>query len=411
MGNKNNFTYQSKIVTILSIVLLYIYIYNPPFAFLPFTPIKFFYFGIILFLNKKIAYIFFKNFKIQLFIFFCIILYSFFRGAFAGEYDILYTDIITLVECFLVGYLINYIIINYTNISFLNLILIVSGIASVITLFLIVNPEINDYVKNDLFVTTEFTRFLRFRSFGFSEGLTFAYGITQGLAVCFCLYFLKEYKFLLLLLPLHLIAIAFNARIGFMPVLLLIVYIIFTGKKIKNLLIITLVLLLLFFSLFSLQTFQNYQETIDWTLKFFTEINDFFSGNVQTGNMDVMINNMIVIPDTSFEVIFGRGKDIFRDSYNNSDIGYIIQLNYGGLIYISLFLLLLIYMTHTLYKTGKKNMWFAFLFLTVILIANIKGNGFVTSPSLRLLMIIYFYVILSNKTKQIINYEGFNNKS
>jgi hypothetical protein len=135
----------------------------------------------------------------------------------------------------------------------------------------------------------------------------------------------------------------------------------------------------------------------------FNETINYLTGN-DTGKLhhfNELTDNMIVIPDNIIPTLIGTGKDLFYGGYNeHSDIGYIIQLNYGGLIYCLLLLGLILYMSFRLRKYPN-NQWFSYLFLGTVLICNWKGYFIFTNIGFRLLSILYFYYILGSKESEI----------
>ncbi len=405
MGNRtlskdlSNTKQKNKIVLLLGIfTLIYIYIYNPPFSFLPFTPLRFLYILLLAFINPTFLLKFFQLFQKEILIFSLIIVYSLFRGIFGDNLDIFYVDLQTFVDTFLLGFIIVYFCLtSFPRINFLMLLLYISFVACIFTIILIIAPALNDYVRDQLLKTTEYTDLLKFRNFGLSEGLTFSYGIVQGITLAIIMYYINRKRIFLFILPLLVFSIMFNARIGFVPPLMMIVYMITFGKKATSIIFYSIISFFSMMFLLSLPIFESYQKTLEWGLDFFSEISNFFSGNVKkgSGNLDVLINNMIVLPDTSLEYIFGSGKNLFLDRYENTDIGYILQLNYGGLIYIGLLFSLVFYMLKKLINVNINYRWFNFLFITTIIICNIKGNFLTTSPALRYLFMIYIYIRIS----------------
>lgn len=84
------------------------------------------------------------------------------------------------------------------------------------------------------------------------------------------------------------------------------------------------------------------------------------SFDVQSSNIEIL-QNMIVYPSDLGEWIFGKGESIFGISGQNSDIGYIIQLNYGGIIYCILLAFFFFLIVYRLFKMGIKKEWYFFV--------------------------------------------------
>lgn len=119
----------------------------------------------------------------------------------------------------------------------------------------------------------------------------------------------------------------------------------------------------------------EYKQTLEWAFDFIIEITSFMTNESlnKTGNTDIL-KTMIVLPENTWDWILGSGKNLFT-AQNNSDIGYIIQLNYGGIYFITLIFCLVISLYLKLYVFQCKR-WFILLFIGTILICNIKGISY-----------------------------------
>lgn len=385
------------------IFFLYLYIYNPPFAFLPLGASKLLYlflFPYFIF-NKQLLKKNLGLFTFELFILVVIIVYSFGISALNGISDrtFFYVGIFMLFEHFFFAFSIAYFLNKYYKEKVETILLIVTTIASLITVYLILNPELNLFVKQFVLLPDETALKLDFRCFGISESLTFTYAIVQGIAASLCLKKCKNTFLMLLLFILYIISIIFNARIGLVPILILLFYVVFIEKQYSRVLTIFLVIGIFVIVFLSTDLAYNYEETIDWAAGFFREIFAVFSGNedIDSANMDVLLNDMIVLPDSIETWIFGTGENIYRSSIRNSDIGYIIQLNFGGIFYILLFFLLIASLCHKYIKYVGTERWFAYFFVMSILLCSFKGLLLSSNSGFKMLMLLYFvYFINAN---------------
>ena len=107
------------------------------------------------------------------------------------------------------------------------IILIVGSIASLITILLIYNPELNEYVRYSLIQSSAvFNDEYEFiRGYGFAEGLRGTYAMIQGLILGICLYSISKNWLNIFVFLIILISIAFNARTGLvtLPISILII--------------------------------------------------------------------------------------------------------------------------------------------------------------------------------------------
>ncbi|MDO5665379.1 MAG: hypothetical protein Q4G63_09005, partial [Bacteroidia bacterium] len=157
----------------------------------------------------------------------------------------------------------------------------------------------------------------------------------------------------------------------------------------------------------------------DWALDFFRQVSDTFFGTnfSQYGNtFDTLTGSFVVLPQDTLEWIFGSGKSLFNAFDNNTDIGYLLQLNYGGLLFLFLIILFILITSVRLIKSLKYSHWFTIFLILSVLILNYKGFVFAGTPGGRLLFFYYVYFIYNkrnNKTHTIIekNYDyNENNK-
>ncbi|MFC4196381.1 hypothetical protein [Pedobacter jamesrossensis] len=385
--------------------MLYIFIYNPPIAGLPLMPIEILLLLGLVYLtafNKWLKML--AIFKKEIVLYLAIIMFCFIREFGSIQSVFFKANVFFFLQSIVLPYFLIDLYSRFT--SHKNLfkdIILIGAISSFFTILMIFIPSFGEFVRYKFLKTDDFTDLIAFRSFGISEGLTFAYGTAQGLIFALVLYYAKVNPKYYYLLPFILLSIIFNARIGMVPVIFSLLYFVVVKFNLRFILIIILFSIIIYLIIFNTSLFAGYTETIEWAFDFFTQSSDFLSGNdsASSNTFDTLFGKMSVFPNNAWGWIIGTGENIFLAPQDNSDIGYIIQLNYGGLVYLTLLFSLIGYMMFRLKFIYKANKWLVFLLITTILLTNVKGLFISIIPSFRLLALIYAYLIFEyRKFKQ-----------
>jgi uncharacterized membrane protein len=111
-----------------------------------------------------------------------------------------------------------------------------------------------------------------------------------------------------------------------------------------------------------------------WVSKGTDEVVDYITTGEESGNIAVA-NSMWFAPK-GIELIFGTGENVFGRTNNGSDLGYVVNLYYGGIIFsIALYFA---YVFLIMQAAGKDIVERIVLVSLVVflLFANIKGNVF-----------------------------------
>ena len=116
---------------------------------------------------------------------------------------------------------------------------------------------------------------------------------------------------------------------------------------------------------------------------------------------------MWVLPETISEWIVGKGKHIYTEYQNSSDVGFILQLNYGGIIYLILLLNLIISIFSNINR--KEHNRILLFFIITVIISNLKGEFIINSSGFRVLSIFTLYLI--SNTTSVYNTEKWKKKS
>lgn len=384
----------------LFFIMLYFFIYNPPFSILPVSPKFLLYLLFIPLIINNIFYYYVRELKFFLGIIILLILYSFFRELPNNkEFDLFYIHFLFLFEIFLIPLGIVFFYNKFRQNELIIDIIKIAFVTGIFTILMITLPALSDYVRYSLLKETEFTEAVAHRTYGLSESLTFSYGLIQGLMVPLALFYSKKNKKLLYTIPVFLICVLFNARIGFVPIIVGSFIYIYYNFNIKQFLLITISFFCGYFLLFETDLFLKQKETIEWGLDFFTQVTDFASGSSKANDntFDSLFGSMLVLPDDELSWIIGTGENIFGRFYGkNSDVGYIIQLTFGGLFYLAMFFCLILSLLKLFKNFKAEEKKIGFIIIVTLLIVNIKGNVFSTVGIFRLSILILFWFFFKN---------------
>jgi hypothetical protein len=390
-----------KIKPLFIIVALYVFINNPILVSLGgIGTIKILYllaFAYLIFF-KKLSELF-NLFSKELLLFILIIVFSFVRAAFGGEISYVRTFIVSLIENIILTNFLAYILIKEPDSNWKTPIIHVGILGAIISTACFVSPIINIFTKT-LQVSNDFIYESDFRNFGLAGELAFSYGITQGIILSLYLLNLKNNYHYVLFIPLFIISILFNARTGIFPVFCAILYLIFIERKFHILLIFWVVFLVSFLISENSQLVIKNEQTLEWVFDFFKQINDLVSGSNEAdyNTTQTLLKDMLILPSNLSEWIVGSGVSSFRLQNNNSDVGFFLQLKYGGVVFATLLMLLFWTMIKRIYLF-KRYGWYLFLLITVTVISNIKGDFIPNSGGFRLLFFIYVIIVHVEKLK------------
>jgi len=386
------------------IIILYLYVYNPVFSFIGIGSVKLllvFFIIYSLFNKKTLHYLFY--FKGEFFFTILLVTYSLLTSLRSNELTFKqgYLFFIWFVESIYIPILLIVIFINeFKKYSWEKLILIIGTIASLLSLILILNPELNEYVKYTLIAYSgeENDFYDLIRGFGLAEGLRGSYGMVQGMILGLCLNKVRENWYYLIIILLLIISIAFNARTGLIAFPVSILILLFSFKFNIRFIIYFIIILSMIYNIdfSSIDFITDYQETFDWLSKGFEDITAIFQGGSSNVG-DVLFVDEVFLPSNTFEFIFGTGN--FSAGIGRVDNGYYYLLWFGGWMIMMIVFSFLIYMFSRLYLIQKDH-YHTFLFFILLLIFSIKSN-YLFNPSgiSRLLCFYYVYTILNHKLK------------
>lgn len=399
---------------------LYIYIYNPIIKPLGFGAIKvLLLISIIFFLiSYKRIFTFFKLFSKEMLLLFSLLIYIYILQ-FWGK-DVSYQNAYIHIVWFLEGFLIPLFFISVSSKQdtveiWKSRIIKVGIVASLITLFLILNPPFNEFLKQniiiDAFELADKGKFITFRSFAFAEGSTFPYGIIQGLVIALCLPRLKNSPILILALLSLIVSILFNARIGLAPVFIGILLVILFGKlQFKMILYFLTIFFVSIWFLTSSDFATNHSESLKWGLGAIDQGLAFVSGK-DGGTLSTITDEMVFFPSDDISLLFGEGRDLFIyqfDIQNRSDVGFVRQIYFGGIFFLGLMLLYLFYIVKRYIKFSH-DYYFGILFLLTVLVCNQKGYMlFVSTGVFRVFTLIYVAAVFKHYENLKLNKDYLN---
>jgi len=412
------------------IILFFLFIYSPPFKFLPFGPIKlvalYSYIGLLTFFAKDS-----KKIYQQKTIFFVIILYlvsllySIIIDVMSTNiYNESYNNLLFFIEILPISIFLSIYAIKNLNATFedvLSIIVIMGIIQSIIAIFEFIFPEIKGIIMENILKYAEVdAKIMRsdlyFRGFGFSSGYLFSFPISQGISfiAALILSFKKRYIYLLST-PFILFSIGVNARIGYVVIIIFfaIIFFIYFLETLKlrfnrEIFLVVLVIILVTFLCYKL-FFINLKlplldKITEWNYKGYLNFLDTISGKGSSGTLDILLKYHLFFPKGLFGMLFGEAKYVFGpgSTIHHSDIGYIRLLFYGGIFYSLLkygSFAYLFFKSIILRKKEKYIVLFLSSIFVGIMVVQFKGNIFSSNPAFRLVFFIFIFVLVEKKIK------------
>lgn len=393
---------KSVLLVFTTIVLLYCFIFNPPLVFLPVGITKIIYvLAFPFFMLSAVNKLYWRKFKSVTILMLVYIFYTFLvHIGFSSQTQFFQRSCLMLFESFFTAYVIAYYLVKYFKDKADLIILWTAIVASAISTLLVMRPDLR-MAANELFPLPNEERLqflLTFRGFGIADDLLFSYSIALSVGLCICMKYARNNMLYYIFIVLFFFGIFFNARIGMVPILIYLIFIVVLEHKFSLLMRLSIVAILLVFLFKNSGILGEHTNTMEWLMDGGNEISFLLKGETgeKLGTFDAL-SKMLIVPDTLFGLIFGTGENIYL-AKNNSDIGYILQLNYGGIIQVLLFLFIVIALYRKLKKNvSSENRWFCMVFIGTFLICNVKGLFFSTISGIRMLMLLFFVYTLSRK--------------
>lgn len=355
--------------------------------------------SLLVFIKYRLPYI--KKLKYEYLFIFFIVLFPFFRDIASSE--IVYSDrfLYFSIQTFVFGYFLSVWAIKnkFPMLSYLNLVSVFAAIISILAFFF---PSIDLLIKSisSSEIYEQYASFdKRYRGYGLSESLTFSYSIVLCFFAGLNLILSAKKPLNIIFVPVLLFAAMLNARIGFVVFIYMFFYFLITqASSIKNsfkvLGVLFFVILIFYISITLVDGGLN-----SWYFGALNELLNLFSG-VESSTINTLFGDFIVFPDGWTELLFGSGKSLFGIGRGGSDVGFILQINYIGLIYTLFLYLFIFYCFSRLVKIYGLGFWFSSAFLISFLLMNTKGFFFAGLPGPRLVLVLYIYIILKNEHRK-----------
>lgn len=401
-----------RIKDVIIFLIIYVYIYNPVFVVIGFGSIKFLLIISTIFIlsRKKILrkYLILHKSIIKLLLFLIIytaLVVSLCNGnATKTSYSLfIYLIETTILPIFLIEW-----VCDDNKIKIIPLLLDVGFAASLISIFLLFTPNINDYVLGSVITlpiedNNEWTR-----CFGLAEGLTSSYGVIQGILASLALLLLEKnsIKYLVYFITLSISAMI-NARTGLVPIIFTIGYkfiYCIVHRKFTFPLYVGIIWTIGIIIASYLST--KFEETYKYITLFFTATFDYLIKG-EANDYYASIDRFLQMPNSLFVTIFGEGKTLFGADVNSSDIAYVNQIFTGGLVYLVGLLIIQYKIFKVLYQNITSK-YISILLLLTALIINFKGIDFCMSESFsRFVMLCVFMVyhnLFSKNKLYLLNY-------
>lgn len=401
-------------------ILLFILIYMPLFNFKILN--KFYFFPTLIFL-----FIFLFNFRafiqINIRIIYFIILLSILPIIYSGIIHVLLPPrvypsfgslvfiktLINLFYGFAFALIFSFYLLKYGIDDVYNWIINIGILQSVFTIIMILFPNVKDFIFHQiLYYNINDPIFLPhvyiFRIFGIGSGHLFSLSMAQGLISCISIlmYLRVKKSIYLVFVPFLILPVVVNARIGLVPIFFYMLLLVTKGLfYLKREEISTVVKIIIIFSILFIAVYYiNISiKLIDFDKYIFWFSREFDSN--QINNISVLRSHSF-FPQNAIHFMFGEGRYIFAlDRFIHSDIGYIIDLHFGGITYILLSYSGLIALNIVAIKYSSRNHE-NILFISILIstfVVNIKGQIFnYNNYTFLVYMIYYNYLLRINKT-------------
>ncbi|MFA6127031.1 MAG: hypothetical protein WC699_06980 [Bacteroidales bacterium] len=280
-------------------------------------------------------------------------------------------------------------------------IVLVGLLASFITIIMIISPTMNAFISTKIvnIVETELLPGQRIatRGFALAESPMGTYGTIQGLIAVILLNNRKKGNYLWLFLPVLIISIIFNQRLGLFIFLGGVILLFFFESKKKRM--IVPIFFFIGFIYIMLPWLRRFSEvTYYWILYpfylFFGGLENLDSPYIFNNTVSQLAQNELHFPETLFGKIFGEGAYIYSDIIRSSDIGYVNYIYIGGALMILLLIIFQIYMYKRYKRAVSKDIMPLFITIIVFVIT-FKGLYMFWPGGLsRLIVMLYAYAIL-----------------
>lgn len=261
--------------------------------------------------------------------------------------------------------------------DFLQDLITISTVAAIVSLLLYLVPSVAQTIRDLTGATVQLNNDIRDRGYGIASSLFSGYPLIQAWCAFLCL-IKGRGKFKYIQFILITFSIVLNARTSLFLLIGMIILHYLMFSSFKNTMKLVLYVLLGVVLFVTMGVYERFADVFNFVQDAIFMISDQFFGTSYTngfGHFSGLMDSFLIWPENIKEWIFGHGNYMLTGSQRgSSDIGFILQLNYGGVVYLFLISYPLLYVMNKLYKNKR---WEPFLciFLTVFLL-NWKGDMF-----------------------------------
>lgn len=361
------------------------------------------------FKHQSRSKLFYKTYSREIGIILYVIVFSLFRGLMDGEMPTFYDNCFAIMGLILVPFY----LVEYGRKLFESLeeqiqyILYAGAIAIGITMVCISIPGFDDFIRNSVikYRAGEVGAEVLYRGFGWGGQMTSHYSYVIGIIMTLGVMYSKRHWFYPVI-PFALVACLVNARTGAVIALIGIAsYFIFSGRRVASV-VTLLVSILSFYLLGVIMPGLNISDsTSNWVNTFFLEMESMSTDGASGTTLGFLWKEMLILPKDIQWFLVGNGFSLF--SYHmtdygmfRSDIGFVNQLSFGGIIYVAPLYYLVFRIAHKFYQWKRKDLG-VFLILSFLII-NFKGSFLLSSPSFGLFVLLYYLISFRNKRQAIL---------
>lgn len=401
------FTFQNKGVTsiiksFLLFFLLYLFIFSPSFIFLPFAGSRFVIVFALLYISLKKSWGgLIGAYKVELTICFAFLLHSLFFKIIYGEALFMNRYILIFIQLFICSYALSlYAIKNNLNLN--HFLITVTAVAVLFSCLAFFFPAIHDLFYSILKISGTSYEEFEDRGYGFGNDLLFTYSIAIAVGMCLLLNKSNRNKYYLFLVPFFLLAMAINARVSLAVILSFILVKNMGGVSVKLITNGAKFLLVCLLFIYGLYSNGILVEQLDFVgLMFFWTYN-LITGDGSIGHFALIFGDFLFWPEGWLPALFGNGIDVFKGDYQRSDVGYVIQVNYGGIFYLLLiFILFLNICLKNIFNYNKNSpeRFICYTFLLSSILINLKGYYFSYNPGISIFTLLMCHYHLQRPRK------------
>ena len=288
------------------------------------------------------------------------------------------------------------------------LLLIIFG-QSVLGLFMLLDPELKILVYGIQSRGDELYKGLLLRGNGYSSGLMFSVPVIHCIVISalFCSRNFIPLSLKILLLVIVLTAAVTNARVALVPILLILPFVLGNTFRlagfvsmIKGLLIVVGVMFVLWALLpanvLSVEQFDQVSKITNWLVGGYANLFGFdFSGN-REGIRDILLRDSTYLNFEAIPLIFGMGENAFAALKNQSDLGVINLIRFGGLLYFLLVHIVTYFCIYCSYIRADSELYRRLVMLIGITYFVVSFKGIVFSEQIfsRFMILICMFIIL-----------------